>query len=230
MITLTIKFLSCSTVYEKNIRTQTSTAGMTGLLQKSLSTQNCVQSVRVTEKAKSKHTRSGTPSPGVGPGDANVGLQPFCQHTVEQSGSGWAPPCPASTQPHGTDRPKTQLCGVRPLGSTAVWERSLPAHTPTRARRALTEPDSNTGSPDPVRPPPGPSLTEAVPRQWPARALNSSRLTYLGMSRWQRSFRERRNLTAVLVAGVVGLRMADPARRLHARFLDYRERGGETAS
>lgn len=50
-------------------------------------------------------------------------------------------------------------------------------------------------------------------------------LTDFGMRRWQSSFRKGRDLAAVLVAGVVGLRVADPARRLHAGLLHWRHGG-----
>lgn len=57
------------------------------------------------------------------------------------------------------------------------------------------------------------------------RGRGSSSLTYFGMRRWQCGLRERCDLAAVLITGVVGLRVADPARRLHARFLHCAERG-----
>lgn len=50
-------------------------------------------------------------------------------------------------------------------------------------------------------------------------------LTDFGMRRWQSSFRKGRDLAAILVAGVVGLRVADPARRLHAGLLHWRHGG-----
>lgn len=56
------------------------------------------------------------------------------------------------------------------------------------------------------------------------RERGSSSLTYFGMRRWQCGLRERCDLAAVLITGVVGLRVADPARRLHARFLHCAER------
>lgn len=50
-------------------------------------------------------------------------------------------------------------------------------------------------------------------------------LTYFGMRRRQCGLGERCDLAAVLITGVVGLRVADPARGLHARFLHCAERG-----
>lgn len=44
--------------------------------------------------------------------------------------------------------------------------------------------------------------------------------TDFGVSRWQRSFRKRGDLAVVLVTGVVGLGVTDPARLLHVGVLN----------
>lgn len=69
------------------------------------------------------------------------------------------------------------------------------------------------------------ALTEAAVRAATCRYVDSCKLTYLGVRGWQCGLWEGCDLAAVLIARVVGLGVASPARGLHASLLHCGEKG-----
>ena len=105
---------------------------------------------------------------------------------------------------------------------------STAAQPHARPRRGLPSPQSSvsTGKTHTKPTPLGSCIFTGCSEAPSLRVRASRQPTYFGMRRWQCSFWKWRDLTAVLVARVVGLRMADSAGGLHPCLLYCRGQKG----